>query len=290
MDPGPYPRHIYIMPELPEVETVMRGLMPVMTGQRIKLAEARRADLRVPFPAGLKKKLEGARIIRLARRAKYCQIFLNNGDCLIIHLGMSGRLLITREHTPLKHDHLILTLEDGAQIVLNDPRRFGMVLLVPADGLEVHASFRHLGPEPLGGDFTAGYLKQKLAGRTQAIKLAIMDQRLVVGVGNIYACEALYRAGIDPHKPAGTLTKGRLEKLVAAIKAVLCDAIAAGGSSLKDYRQADGALGYFQHGFNVYDREGSVCAQCKTKGMHTPCVLRIVQGGRSTFYCKRTQT
>ena len=290
MDAGRGPRHIRGMPELPEVETVMRGLELVLTGRIIAAIETRRADLRVPFPGDLKKRLQGARIARLSRRAKYCLIHMEGGDCLIIHLGMSGRLLITRDHIPQKHDHLIIALEDGAQVVMNDPRRFGMVLLAAANEMETHESFIHLGPEPLGNAFNAAYLKQKLAGRTQAVKLAIMDQRIVVGVGNIYASEALYRAGIRPDVAAGRVSPAKLEKLVAAIRAVLTEAIAAGGSSLKDYRKADGELGYFQHGFKVYDREGTVCPVCAAAGKTTPCVLKVTQGGRSTFYCKRTQT
>lgn len=281
--------HIKDMPELPEVETVMRGLEPVLTGKAIARVETRRADLRVPFPKDLKKKLEGARILRLSRRAKYCLIHLQGGACLVVHLGMSGRLVITRDHVPVKHDHFLMTLEDGVQIVLNDPRRFGMVLLVADAEMAGHASFKHLGPEPLGNEFNAAYLRDKLKGRTQAIKLAIMDQRIVVGVGNIYACEALYRAGIDPAKPAGGVSPAKLEKLVSAIRGVLGEAIAAGGSSLKDYVQASGELGYFQHGFKVYDREGTVCRTCAEAGHEKPCVTRMVQGGRSTFYCKRTQ-
>lgn len=281
--------HIKTMPELPEVETVMRGLEPVLTGRTIARIETRRADLRVPFPKDLKKTLEGARIMRLSRRAKYCLIHLQGGVCLVVHLGMSGRLVITRDHVPVKHDHFLITLEDGAQVVLNDPRRFGMVLLVPDNEMADHASFRHLGPEPLGNAFNADYLRTKLRGRTQAIKLTIMDQRIVVGVGNIYACEALYRAGIDPAQPAGSVSSVKLEKLVNAIRAVLSEAIAAGGSSLKDYVQASGELGYFQHGFKVYDREGTVCRTCADAGHAKPCVMRMVQGGRSTFYCKRTQ-
>lgn len=277
------------MPELPEVETVMRGLEPVLTGQIIAAVETRRADLRVPFPKDLKERLQGVRIARLSRRAKYCLIHMQNGDCLIIHLGMSGRLLITRNHAPIKHDHLIITLQNGAQVVLNDPRRFGMVLLVDENSMARHASFQHLGPEPLGNSFDAVYLKEKLRGRTQPIKLAIMDQRIVVGVGNIYACEALYRAGINPAHPAGSLSAARLERLVSAIRAVLQDAIAAGGSSLKDYRRADGELGYFQHGFQVYDREGTLCPICAGAGKKTACIHRVTQGGRSTFYCTRTQ-
>ncbi len=277
------------MPELPEVETVMRGLEPVLTERTIARVETRRAGLRTPFPADLQRRLEGARITHLARRAKYCLIFLETGDCLVIHLGMSGRLLIARNHVPIKHDHLIITLDNGAQIVMNDPRRFGVVLLTTETDMSTHASFRHLGPEPLGNEFNAPYLKDKLAGRVQPIKLAIMDQRLVVGVGNIYACEALYRAGIDPVTPAGSLSRARLEKLVSAIRSVLNEAIAAGGSSLKDYVRTDGELGYFQHGFKVYDREGTLCPVCSDAGKKSPCVARIVQGGRSTFYCKRTQ-
>lgn len=277
------------MPELPEVETVTRGLMPVLTGQTINRVDMHRKDLRVPFPKDLKKRVEGQRITHLSRRAKYCQIFLESGDCLVIHLGMSGRMLVSKDHNPEKHDHFIVTLENDVQVVLNDPRRFGMVLLIAQQDVAEHAAFRHLGPEPLEEVFNAAYLLQKLKNRVQPIKLAIMDQRIVVGVGNIYACEALYRATIDPGAAAGSLSKVRLEKLVLAIKAVLTEAIEAGGSSLKDYVRTNGELGYFQHRFSVYDRERTVCPRCKAQRKETPCIARIAQGGRSTFYCVRTQ-
>lgn len=278
------------MPELPEVETVCRGLDPVMTGQVIDRVETRREGLRKSFPIGLREKIQGARILRLSRRAKYILIHLDGGLVLVVHLGMSGRVQIeVAGYEPKTHDHLILHLGNGRVIVLHDPRRFGNVLLLAGDDLSLAAEFRSLGPEPLSNEFNGPYLAERLRGKSMAIKTALMDQRIVVGVGNIYASEALFLAGISPKRKAGTVTGARAEKLVAAIRAVLDRAILAGGSTLRDHRQADGALGYFQHQFTVYDRAGRACPGCDCDILKTKGIQRIVQGGRSSFYCPRKQ-
>jgi len=279
------------MPELPEVETVMRGLQPVMVGKTINNVQKRRADLRIPFPEDLEEVLTGRTVQSLRRRAKYILITFDCDEMLVIHLGMSGRILIIQDkhYSPQKHDHLIFTMSDGTHIVYHDPRRFGMVFFVPQGQEETHKAFYKMGPEPLGNDFNAPVLKERLKGKRASIKQALLDQRVVSGLGNIYVCEALFMAGIDPRVPAEQVVLARLEKLVYAIKDVLTRAIEAGGSSLKDYRQADGELGYFQHSFSVYDREGQVCKICQKNGEVDPCVRRIVQSGRSTFYCERTQ-
>lgn len=275
------------MPELPEVETVCRGLAKALPGHAIDAVTLNRDDMRLPFPPELKK-IAHHKILGIDRRAKYILIRLSSGQTLILHLGMSGRLLIhdkDKKYVPDKHDHLILHLDNGMSIILNDPRRFGLAALSETEDLTQHKLFSHLGPEPLEKAFSPAYLAEKMKGKKVAVKLAIMDQRVVVGVGNIYASEALFMAGIDPRRAAGTIKPGEIKKLVAAIKAVLKKAIAAGGSSLRDYVQTDGELGYFQHHFSVYDREGQKCKGCtcnvqKTKGVH-----RITQGARSTFYC-----
>jgi len=279
------------MPELPEVETVMRGLEPAMMNKKIARVNKRRPDLRVPFPKDIKSKLEGRTVTMMTRRAKYILVHFDSADILVIHLGMSGRVLITgdKNYSPEKHDHLIITMKDGTHIVYNDARRFGMIFLVAADEIDTHKAFKEMGPEPLGNDFSAPVLKMRLKGKQTSIKQALLDQRVVVGLGNIYVCEALFMAGISPKAIAGRISLPRLEKLTRAIKEVLRAAIKAGGSSLKDYRQADGALGYFQHSFKVYDQEGTVCPVCQKAGAQTPCVKRIVQSGRSSFYCARTQ-
>lgn len=278
------------MPELPEVETVCRGLEPVLKGRVIARVDIRRKDLRKPFPKNLKRNLEGARAIDIVRRAKYILVYLDNGNVLAIHLGMSGRIVFQEhDYTPQLHDHFILHVKGGQQIVFNDARRFGVVDLVAADKLADHALFCHLGPEPLGDFFSGPVLAASLKGKKVAIKNAIMDQRVVVGVGNIYASEALFLAGIDPRRAAGTVKGTRAEALVRAIRRVLTKAIKAGGSTLRDHRQTNGELGYFQHSFSVYDREGRACPGCTCVVGKTGGVRRIVQGGRATYYCPRKQ-
>ena len=274
------------MPELPEVETVCRGLDPVLTGQVIARVDMHRKDLRKPFPKGLKARVESAQVTHISRRAKYILVHLNNGYVLVMHLGMSGRIVFQpRDYKPQRHDHFILHLEDGQQIVFNDPRRFGIVDLVTVDALETHVLFAHLGPEPLSNNFSGPVLMAVLKGRKAAIKQAIMDQAIVVGVGNIYASEALFRAGLHPERAAGLVKGDQVEALVSAIKKVLREAIKAGGSTLRDHRQANGELGYFQHRFSVYDRDGQPCTVCAGRKP----IQRIVQGGRSTFYCPQCQ-
>jgi formamidopyrimidine-DNA glycosylase len=267
------------MPELPEVETTVRGLEHVLKGRRIARVEARRADLRRSFPKDLGQRLTGSTVTSLGRRAKYGLIHTDRSDTMIFHLGMSGSWRI--DHATLeKHDHLLLETDDGKRLALNDPRRFGSVDLVPTDELSEWPPFKALGPEPL--EISAQELKRRLAGRTAPIKLLLLDQRVVAGLGNIYVCEALHRAGIHPTRPGGSISLDRLRRLVPAIHEVLAEAIAAGGSTLRDFASPDGELGYFSKSFSVYDREGRLC----------PCggtVRRIVQGGRSTFYCPRCQ-
>jgi formamidopyrimidine-DNA glycosylase len=267
------------MPELPEVETTVRGLARVLEGRRITRVEARRADLRRSFPKDLGQRLTGARVTGLGRRAKYGLIHTNRDDTMIFHLGMSGSWRINRSELE-KHDHLLLETEEGTRLALNDPRRFGSVDLVPTDELDEWPAFAALGPEPLG--LEARDLKRRLAGRKAAIKLLLLDQGIVAGLGNIYVCEALYRAGIHPKRAGGSVSLARLERLVAAIREVIDEAIEAGGSTLRDFASPDGELGYFSKTFAVYDREGQPCGCGGT-------VKRFVQGGRSTFYCPACQ-
>jgi formamidopyrimidine-DNA glycosylase len=278
------------LPELPEVETVRRGLAPVMEGQVIARAELRRDGLRWPFPERMAARLTGARVERLRRRSKYILADLSTGETLLIHLGMSGRMLISgtplgkfhHDHpAPEKHDHVVLDIEGGARITFNDPRRFGAMDLFATGEDNAHPLLARLGPEPVGNAFNESYLVAAVAGKTAPIKAALLDQRIVAGLGNIYVCEVLHRAGISPKRKAGEISSVRVAALVPVIRAVLDEAIASGGSSLKDYRQADGELGYFQHAFRVYDREG---APCPTPGC-TGTIRRIVQSGRSSFYC-----
>jgi formamidopyrimidine-DNA glycosylase len=271
------------MPELPEVETTVRGLAKVLKGRRLVRVEPRRADLRRAMPADLGQRLTGAVVTGLGRRAKYGLIETDRGDTLIFHLGMSGRWRIDPEEIG-KHDHLLIDTDDGHRLSLNDPRRFGSLDLMPTAELADWPPFAALGPEPLGGALTGSSLKQRLAGRKAAIKLMLLDQAIVAGLGNIYVCEALFRARIDPRKAAGRVGKPKLEALAKAIPAVLDDAIAAGGSSLRDFAQPDGELGYFSKQFDVYGREGKPCREgCDG------AVSRIVQGGRSTFFCPSCQ-
>ena len=269
------------MPELPEVETSVRGLERVLLGRRLVRAEPRRADLRRAMPVDLRQRLTGARVTGLGRRAKYGLIETDRDDTLIFHLGMSGRWRISPQDIGV-HDHLILETDDGVTLSLKDPRRFGTLDLMPTTCVEQWPPFKALGPEPLGDALSGSWFRRAFAGRSAAVKLLLLDQRIVAGLGNIYACEALYRAGISPVCAGGSLTLARLKRLAKAIPEVLEEAIMAGGSSLRDFAQPDGDLGYFSKQFAVYDREGELCG-CGGK------VKRIVQGGRSTFYCPRCQ-
>lgn len=275
------------MPELPEVETVCRGLAKALPGHTIADVQQNRKDLRIPFPAGLKA-LTGHKVKEIGRRAKYILVTLSGGQTLIIHLGMSGSLILhdkAAKYAPAKHDHLVLTLDNGTRIVFNDPRRFGLVDLADTSKILQHRFFLHLGPEPFDKVFSAAYLAKKLAGKKIAVKLAIMDQTVVVGVGNIYVAEALFKSGIDPTRAAHSLTLAEIKKLVTAIRSTLKAAIDAGGSSLRDYVQTDGELGYFQHQWVVYGKEGQKCKGCTCNIKKTGGIRRITQGGRSTFCC-----
>jgi formamidopyrimidine-DNA glycosylase len=293
------------MPELPEVETVRLGLAPVLVGNSFRSVEQRRGDLRFPLPKHFAERLQGRKVDALDRRAKYLLARLDDGEVLVMHLGMTGRFSIDQangktlelgefedEQRPApKHEHIVFHLADGTAVRYSDTRRFGLMDLIPGKTLPVHALFKGLGVEPLSQDFTPEWLGSRLKGKATSIKAALVDQRLIAGLGNIYACEALYRAGIAPLRLAGTLaiktgkpTKA-IEALVKAVKAVLGDAIRAGGSSLRDYKRADGRLGRFQHSFKVYGREGKPCRKKGCDGT----VRRIVQSGRSTFYCPSCQ-
>ncbi|HXI86551.1 MAG TPA: bifunctional DNA-formamidopyrimidine glycosylase/DNA-(apurinic or apyrimidinic site) lyase [Parvularculaceae bacterium] len=286
------------MPELPEVETVRRGLAPVMVGARFDRVELRRADLRFPLPPNFVSRLEGARVESLDRRGKYLIASLSTGESLIMHLGMSGRFTVEAGATPRpgkfyfaeraapRHDHVIFHMQGDkgrTRIVYNDPRRFGLMDVAGIGGLQSNRHMKGMGPEPLGPSFTAAVLAAALRSRTAPIKGALLDQRVVAGIGNIYACEALFRAGISPRRKARSVSGARSARLHRALIDVLSEAIEAGGSSLKDFAGSDGALGYFQHRFQVYDREGLACSLCDAP------VRRIVQAGRSTFYCGACQ-
>lgn len=278
------------MPELPEVETVCRGLARALVGKRVTAVEQHRKDIRTPIPKGLPERLKGKKVTTVARRGKYIQIFLDGGLVLLMHLGMSGRMNISSKAVKAeKHDHLVFHFSDGTCVRFNDPRRFGGCDLVGADELPSHKWIRHLGIEPLGKEFTAEFLQKKFKGKTTSIKVALMDQEIVVGVGNIYASESLFHAGISPKRKAGACRPDQLQKLVPAIQKVLKAAIKAGGSSLRDYRQTNGELGYFQHSFAVYGREGLACPRCTCDIKKTGGIRRMTQGGRSTFYCKTKQ-
>ena len=283
------------MPELPEVETVRRGLEPVLVGNRFAAIEQRRADLRFPLPQRFAERLEGRTVEALDRRAKYLLARLDDGEVLVMHLGMTGRFTIDHANGAAikpqrripKHEHIVFHLADGTFIRYSDVRRFGLMDLIRAEALEDHALFKGLGVEPLSDDFTPEWFGSRLAGKATPIKAALIDQRLIAGLGNIYACEALYAARISPLRLAGTLatkTGKPTEKtgaLVEAIRGVLARAIRAGGSTLRDYAGADGRLGRFQHRFKVYRREGKPCRTKDCRGI----VRRMVQGGRSTFFC-----
>jgi formamidopyrimidine-DNA glycosylase len=270
------------MPELPEVETTVRGLRPVLQGRRLVRVEPRRADLRRDIPPDLRQRLTGATVITLGRRAKYGMIGTDRGDTLVFHLGMSGRWRVDPDEIG-RHDHLVVETDAGRLLALNDPRRFGSLDLVASDDLDVFPAFRALGPEPLGPDLSAGYLAQSLAGRIAPVKLLLLDQRIVAGLGNIYVCEALNLARINPRRPAGAVSRPALTRLVDAIHAVLEAAIEAGGSTLRDYARPDGELGYFSKQFRVYDREGCPCPH------DGGTIVRQVDAGRSTWWCPRCQ-
>ncbi|HYJ28733.1 MAG TPA: bifunctional DNA-formamidopyrimidine glycosylase/DNA-(apurinic or apyrimidinic site) lyase [Allosphingosinicella sp.] len=269
------------MPELPEVETTVQGLRPVLEGRRLTRVEARRADLRRAFPPDLRQRLTGAVVTGLSRRAKYGLIDTDRGDTMVFHLGMSGRWRIDPESLGA-HDHLILETDAGRTLALNDPRRFGSIDLVRTDALHVHAPFAAMGPEPLGEHFSGASLERALAGRSAPVKALLLDQRIVAGLGNIYVCEALHMAGIAPARAGGRISRFRLDRLATAIQEVLAAAIAAGGSTLRDYARPDGELGYFSKEWRVYGREGESC-RCGAP------IRRRADSGRSTFFCPRCQ-
>ena len=277
------------MPELPEVETVRRGLEPAFAGARFARVEARRPDLRFPLPVNFVGRLEGRRVEALRRRAKYLLADLDSGETLVMHLGMSGSFRIQdaavgafyHPRGDPTHDHIAFAFEGGAHVVYNDPRRFGFMDLVDTATLDARPPFAQLGIEPLSDAFSATSLAAALEGARTPLKAALLDQRRIAGLGNIYVCEALHRARLSPLRLAGALTKAETRRLAKAIPQVLEAAVAAGGSTLRDHRQADGSLGYFQHSFSVYDREGAVCAHSRCGGV----ISRVVQSGRSTFHC-----
>ncbi len=282
------------MPELPEVETVRRGLLPVLEGAVIARAEVNRLDLRWPLPDRMAERLTGRRVKALRRRSKYLLADLDSGETLLVHLGMSGRMLVSgaqigafhHDHpAPQKHDHVVLHMGSGARITFNDARRFGAMDLMPTDRASGHMLLAGLGPEPFGNDFNEPYLAARLRGRKTPIKAALLDQRVVAGLGNIYVAETLYRARISPLRLAGNLTEAQAHGLVPIVREVLAEAIEAGGSSLRDFRQANGELGYFSKHFQVYDREGE---PCETPGC-AGTVARTVQSGRSSFWCPACQ-
>jgi formamidopyrimidine-DNA glycosylase len=292
------------MPELPEVETVRRGLEPALVGARIVAVEQRRPDLRFPFPEGFAERLRGQEVTALGRRAKYLLADLSSGEVLVMHLGMSGRFLVQQDGTVFSpgefyaeaggertHDHVVFRLSNGATIIYNDARRFGFMDLAPRAELAGSRHFREVGIEPLGNELSGEAIARLFHTRKAPLKAALMDQRLIAGLGNIYVCEALFRAGLHPEAPAGSVAtstgrpRAKAHRLAQAIRDVLTEAVEAGGSTLRDYARTDGSLGYFQHSFRVYDREGEPCATPGCGGM----VRRLVQGGRSTFFCPSCQ-
>ena len=279
------------MPELPEVETVCRGLAQGLVGRRLVRVVQRRKDLRFPLPARFVARLRGRRVTGVERRGKYILVLLDDDMILLCHLGMTGRLLLGRAPMPAPdaHDHILIEADDGLVVRFNDARRFGVVDLVARGSLGGHRLIRSLGPEPLDHGFDGATLARALAEKKTSIKAALLDQRVVVGVGNIYACESLFRAGLSPRRLAGSVQGDRARRLAKSIKDVLGEAIAAGGSSLRDYVQPDGELGYFQHLWAVYDREGMPCPGCNCDVTRTGGIKRIVQSGRGTYYCPRRQ-
>ena len=281
------------MPELPEVETVLRGMEGAMRGRHITHTHVDRRDLRKAIPDNFEKRLDGLHALKVfIRRGKYIIIQVSDAEAMILHLGMSGRVRIYdggKDYEAVKHDHVTWTLDDGTMIAFNDPRRFGMLWLAPFHEWDALPPFDKMGPEPLSNDFSGGALYERLHSRRTPIKVALLDQRVVSGVGNIYACEALYRAQIDPARRSCDISEDEAAALAGAIRSVLEKAIAAGGSTLKDYQHTDGSLGYFQYSFAVYDREGEACPDCSCDIVQTGGVIRTVQGGRSTYACMKRQ-
>lgn len=280
------------MPELPEVETVRRGLTPAMQGQRIDRLDVNRPDLRFPFPDKFRDRVEGTTITHMGRRAKFLVVDLSSGESLIMHLGMSGRFTVDQaktadfHHDPgtnSAHDHVVFHLQNGATVTYNDPRRFGFMELWPTETIAAYPRVEHLGPEPQSNHFHADYLDAQFRGKATPIKSALLDQSVIAGLGNIYVCEALFRSGISPRRKASSVVGKRNARLVPAINEVIAEAIAAGGSSISDFASASGELGYFQKHFSVYDREGDACDTCGNT------IERIVQSGRSTFFCSQCQ-
>jgi formamidopyrimidine-DNA glycosylase len=277
------------MPELPEVETVKRGLQPIVEGRILTYVETRRRDLRIPFPDEFESRLTGRRVERLSRRAKYILADLEGGETLVIHLGMSGHFTVYKKSLDDvgrgKHDHVVFDTDAPARVVFTDHRRFGLMTLVETASIESHPLFKGLGIEPLSKEMDADHLRERLKGKKTPIKSALLDQRVIAGLGNIYVCEALWRSGISPKRLATKVKPAQLELLAPSIKEVLKEAVKAGGSTLRDHRQANGELGYFQHSFAAYGREGERCMRRGCKGV----IKRIVQAGRSTFYCPACQ-
>lgn len=280
------------MPELPEVETVRRGLAPAMEGKVIARLEVNRPDLRFPFPERFQERAEGARIVGIGRRAKFLVTELSTGEALIMHLGMSGRFTVNSASTAAfhhdpgtnpAHNHVVFHMQGGATVTYNDPRRFGFMELWPSERLDTYPRIENLGPEPLSNHFNAAYLDDQFRGKAAPIKAALLDQSVIAGLGNIYVCEALFRSGISPRRKAASVAGKRNQRLAPAINEVISEAIAAGGSSISDFASASGELGYFQKQFDVYDREGDACKSCGT------AIKRIVQSGRSTFFCSTCQ-
>jgi len=280
------------MPELPEVETVRRGPAPVMEGQRIERVVQNRANLRFPFPERFAERLTGAQITHLGRKAKFLTLALSTDEVLVMHLGMTGRFTVAGDRlgafhhetgTDPRHDHVVFDLSNSARVTYNDPRRFGFMELWPAAQFQAYPRLMAMGPEPLSNGFSEAYFNEALKGRKTPIKSALLDQSVIAGLGNIYVCEALWRAGVSPRRSAATIPGQRAARLVPAINDVIAEAIAAGGSSISDFASASGELGYFQHSFAVYDREGDACRNCGKP------VQRIVQSGRSSFFCSACQ-
>lgn len=272
-----------IMPELPEVETIKRGLAPLLVSQQIRSVKLNRLNLRYPFPSDFAKRLTGRTIVNVDRRAKYLKISLDDGNVLVAHLGMTGKFIFNKSQANPKHHHVEMEFLDGRILIYNDPRRFGYMELCANIDIDTHHMFKHLGPEPLSDQFNTYYLSEALKHKKAPIKTVIMDQSIVVGVGNIYACEALFKTNISPTLPSNLVSKNQIKKLVNEIKFILDDAIKSGGSTLKDFAHVNGDSGYFQHKFLVYGRDGQNCYTCNTK------IKRIVQTGRATFYCSNCQ-